>query len=244
MSEGRYYWLKLKRDFFRRHDIKFVESMQNGKDYVLFYLKLLLESIDHDGMLRFNDRGPYNESMLSALTDTNIDIVRSAVKVFTELRMIEVMDDGTFFMNEVQRMIGSASNSDGAARVRRFRESQKQRALQNVTPAVTKDNESKSKSIEIDIKEVPNGTKKSVSRFAPPSVDEVRDYIREHGYIVDADAFCAFYDSNGWKVGRNPMKDWRRALVTWEKRRREQQPKQEQSSPPPARYRRFTDDGF
>ncbi len=56
-------------------------------------------------------------------------------------------------------------------------------------------------------------------RFEKPSVDEVAAYCREQGYSVDSESFVAFYDSNGWKVGRNPMKDWKRALVTWEKRK-------------------------
>lgn len=56
--EKKYYWLKLKRDFFKRHDIRIIEKMQNGKDYVLFYLKMLLESIDHEGELRFSDAIP------------------------------------------------------------------------------------------------------------------------------------------------------------------------------------------
>lgn len=108
-KDKRYYWLKLKRDFFKRHDIQIIESMPNGKDYILFYLKLLCESVDHDGNLRFNEQIPYNEQMLATITNTNVDIVRSAIKVFSELRMMEVMDDGTYFMHEVQKMIGSES---------------------------------------------------------------------------------------------------------------------------------------
>lgn len=107
MAEKRYYWLKLKRDFFKRHDIRIIESMQNGKDYILFYLKLLLESVDHDGTLRFSETIPYNEDMLSVVTNTNVDIVRSAMKLFAELGMVEILDDSTIYMNEVQRMIGS-----------------------------------------------------------------------------------------------------------------------------------------
>lgn len=106
-ESGKYYWLKLKRDFFKRHDIRIIESMPNGKDYVLFYLKLLLESIDHDGELRFSDTVPYNENMLSVITDTNIDIVRAAMKLFIELKMIEVLDDSTIYMSEVRRLVGS-----------------------------------------------------------------------------------------------------------------------------------------
>ena len=124
MADGKkFYWLKLRRDFFKRHDIRIVEEMPNGKDYVLFYLKLLLESIDHEGSLRFSDTIPYNENMLSVITNTNIDIVRAAMKLFTELNLVDIFDDQTIYMNEVQKMIGSESES--ANRVRRFRENQK-----------------------------------------------------------------------------------------------------------------------
>ena len=51
----KYYWLKLEKNFFKRHDIQIIEDMENGKDYVLFYLKLILESMNHEGRLRFND---------------------------------------------------------------------------------------------------------------------------------------------------------------------------------------------
>ena len=145
MAESKkYYWLKLKRDFFKRHDIRIIEEMPNGKDYILFYLKLLCESVDHDGMLRFSDAIPYNEQMLSVVTNTNVDIVRCSIKVFSELNMMDVLDDGTLYMAEVQNMIGSAADNDAANRQRRCRERKKQAALQNVTQTVTKNNESKS----------------------------------------------------------------------------------------------------
>ncbi len=106
-ENGKYYWLKLKRDFFKRHDIRIIEEMPNGKDYILFYLKLLLESIDHEGSLRFSDTIPYNEQMLSVVTNTNIDIVRSAMRLFIELNMMSICDDKTIYMTEVDKLIGS-----------------------------------------------------------------------------------------------------------------------------------------
>ncbi len=157
MSEGRFYWLKLKRDFFKRHDIRIVEGMPNGKDYVLFYLKLLCESVDHEGNLRFSDSVPYNAEMLATITDTNIDVVRSAVKVFTELEMMQIQDDGTIYMNEVARMLGSAVDNPNANRQRAFREKQKSLALsEHYEPViknnacVIKNNESKSKRKDTD----------------------------------------------------------------------------------------------
>lgn len=126
----RYFWLQLKRDFFKRHDIKIVEAMPNGKDYILFYLKLLCESVDHEGNLRFSDEIPYNEQMLSTITNTNIDIVRTAIEVFTKLGMMDILDDGTFYMKGVERMIGCATQDEHTRestrlRVQAFRERQK-----------------------------------------------------------------------------------------------------------------------
>ena len=106
----KYYWLKLKRDFFKRHDIRIIEEMPNGKDYILFYLKLLLESVDHEGTLRFSDTIPYNEQMLSVITNTNVDIVKSAMKIFIDLNMIDILDDRTIYMTEVEKHIGSETS--------------------------------------------------------------------------------------------------------------------------------------
>ena len=60
--------------------------------------------------------------------------------------------------------------------------------------------------------------RKSAQRFSPPSVEEVREYVREKQYNVDPEAFVAFYASKGWKVGNQTMKNWRAAVVTWSKR--------------------------
>ena len=103
----KFYWIKLQKDFFKQHSIKVIEAMPNGKDYILFYLKLLVESVSHNGNLRFSDTIPYNAEMLAAVTNTNIDVVRSATKVFTELKMMEVMDDQTIYMTELKKMVGS-----------------------------------------------------------------------------------------------------------------------------------------
>lgn len=60
--------------------------------------------------------------------------------------------------------------------------------------------------------------KEGAARMARPTLQEVEECIRRRGYHVDAAAFMAFYDSNGWKVGKNPMKSWESALTTWERR--------------------------
>ena len=197
-NSKRYYWLKLKRDFFKRHDIRIIESMPNGKDYILFYLKLLCESVDHEGNLRFSDQIPYSEDMLATITNTNVDIVRSAIRIFTELGMMDIFDDGTYFMNEVDKLIGSAADNDNANRQRRFRERQKLLALQENYDSVTKNNESKSKS------KIQSKSKSNM--FTPPTVDEVKAYCEERKNSVDAERFVDYYASQKWK--RQMVSQW------------------------------------
>ena len=225
MESKKFYWLKLKRDFFKRHDIRIVEEMPNGKDYILFYLKMLVESVDHEGKLRFSDTIPYNEQMLATITNTNIDVVREAMKIFTSLEMIEVIDDGTIFMNETMRMIGSAVDNDNANRQRRFREKKKQESLPavtksnaGITPDVTKDNESKSIEIEKEIELESKEKCEKKSRFIPPTLEQVQDYCEERNSDVDPKRFFEYYQAGGWKDAKgNPVRNWKQKIITWEK---------------------------
>lgn len=67
---------------------------------------------------------------------------------------------------------------------------------------------------------------KTSQRFVAPSVSEVKQYIEEKGYHVDAEQFVDFYDSKGWMVGKNKMKDWKASVRTWEKKVKQEQPVQ------------------
>ena len=78
-DKEKYYWLKLDRYFFKRHDICIMEDMPEGKLLVLFYLKLMVEAIDHEGALRFSDSVPYTEAMLASVTKTDAEFVKQAL---------------------------------------------------------------------------------------------------------------------------------------------------------------------
>ena len=208
MAEAKkFYWLKLKRDFFKRHDIRIIEEMENGKDYILFYLKLLLESIDHEGELRFSETIPYNEKMLSVITNTNIDIVRSAMKVFEELKMIEILDDSTIYMSEVLKLTGS--ETEYAKKKREYRQ-------KLLIERQSEDNVRQEKEIEKEI-EIDKTDKPPRKRFVPPTLEEVKAYCQERKNNVDAERFIDYYTANGWYVGKKKMQDWKAAVRTWEK---------------------------
>ena len=62
---------------------------------------------------------------------------------------------------------------------------------------------------------------RKTTKFVKPTIEEIRAYTTAKHYTFDAEAFFAYYESNGWKVGRNPMKDWRMACTTWQKKQNE-----------------------
>ena len=206
MADKKYYWLKLKRDFFKRHDVRIVEELPNGKEYLLFYLKLLVESIDHEGELRFSDTIPYNEQMLSVITNTNIDVVRSAMKLFVELKMVEVLSDETIYVAEVNNMIGSETKWAEKKRIQRQRDNVPMLSS-NCPTEIEKDKEI----------EQEQDKEKYKRRFTKPTLEEVKAYCYERNKGVDPEKWFNYYSSNGWKVGKNPMKDWKAAVRTWER---------------------------
>ena len=98
-----------------------------------------------------------------------------------------------------------------AERIRNIRNVHVQNVQDVVQTVSKKESKTVSKS-EIKKEEKANG-----SRFAPPTLKEVSDFCRERGNTVDPEKWMAHYTANGWKVGRNPMKSWKAAIVTWEK---------------------------
>lgn len=75
-------------------------------------------------------------------------------------------------------------------------------------------------------------------RFAPPTLQEVKDYCLKMGYThVDAERFIDYYTSNGWMVGKNRMKDWKAAVRNWD--RREKNPQRQDGAAEVAKKNRF-----
>jgi len=63
--------------------------------------------------------------------------------------------------------------------------------------------------------------KENAGKPPRPTLEEIKEYVKKKNYTFDYEAFFNFYESNGWKVGKNPMKSWRAACVTWQKRQTE-----------------------
>ena len=118
----RYYWLKLKEDFFDEDTMGWLEEQDNGKEYCLFYLKLCLKSLKSDGVLvrKVGDMLiPYDVSKIAEITKTQVDIANGALNLLKQIGYIQVLDSGGLFLTQIENMTGS--ETDAAERQRKSR---------------------------------------------------------------------------------------------------------------------------
>ena len=215
-----YYWLKLKDDFVRDKRIKKLRRIAGGDTYTVIYLKMQLLSIKNNGVLIHDGIEDTFAEELALELDEDIDNIKVTLAFLQSNGMIEETQQDHYLMTETIKCIGSESKS--AERVRKHREAKKQQALQcntEVTQSNIEIDIEKEKDIEIELeqdieKEKPKGKAK---RFTKPTLEDVQAYCNERQNNVDAEHFYDYYEANGWKVGKNSMKDWKASVRTWER---------------------------
>ncbi|WP_155962586.1 phage replisome organizer N-terminal domain-containing protein [Streptococcus ruminantium] len=122
----KYYYLKLKDNFFESDEAIILESMPDGYIYSNILLKLYLRSLKNNGLLMFNDLIPYNAQMLATITRHHVGVIEKAIQIFQQLRLIEILDNGAIYMTNIQNFVGqSSTNAD------RMRESRRQLQMLN-----------------------------------------------------------------------------------------------------------------
>lgn len=122
----KYYYLKLKDNFFESDEAIILESMPDGYIYSNILLKLYLRSLKNNGLLMFNDLIPYNAQMLATITRHHVGVIEKAIQIFQQLRLIEILDNGAIYMTNIQNFVGqSSTNAD------RMRESRRQIQMLN-----------------------------------------------------------------------------------------------------------------
>lgn len=228
MSDNKkYYYLRLKDNFFDSDELKILESMKDGYLYSNILLKLYLRSLKNDGKLVVNDRIPYNAEMLASVTGHQVGTIKQALSMFKELGLIEILENGAIYMLDIQNFIGKGSTEADRQRLydRRISDERKQKKLtqsrnleeilEKSTPEIEIELEKKIK-IEKEINSNASTTIKR-KRFEKPTLSEIKQYCIERKNNVDAQHFYDYYESNGWKVGKNSMKNWQAAVRTWEK---------------------------
>lgn len=181
----KYYYLKLKDNFFESEELVLLQSLPEGYIYSDILMKLYLKSLKNEGRLMFKDHIPYNLDMLAIVVRHPAALVKEALRHFRDLGLVDVLDNGAIFMLEIQNFIGKGSSE--ADRKRQYRkkiEEEKQLLLGQMSS------------------ECPNGTNvQQMSQQRPPEIEIELDIEKEIESELDLesnsiDAIAHFYQQN------------------------------------------------
>lgn len=189
MSDSkRYYYLKLKDNFFDSDELMVLESLPDGYMYSNILLKLYLRGLKNDGKLMVNERIPYNSTMLATVTRHPVAVVEKAIKTFIDLGLIEVMENGAIYLLDIQNYIGESSTEADRKRLYRSKidsekhllNGQMSGQMSNECPDITPPEIEIEKEIEIDKeidkdKEPPKSPKRKSTKskqFETPTVQK------------------------------------------------------------------------
>lgn len=213
--EKRYYWLRLHDDFFSSARIKKLRRMAGGDTYLIIYLKMQLKAMKNDGIIRWTGLEENIADELALDLDEKVEDVQMCLAYLLSCGLAETDDSVSYFFPFAVANVGSEGAS--AQRMRDARAKAKTLPANNVRTLCEHRYGEKEieKEKEIDTREEKRGVGRS--KFSPPTIEEVRAYCSERKNGVDPQRFIDHYTANGWKVGKNGMKDWKAAVRTWEK---------------------------
>lgn len=220
-------WIKICTDIFNDEKMLLIESMPDADAIIVIWFKLLCMAgkQNNSGVFMLNDKIAYTDEMLATIFRRPLNTVRLALNTFESFGMIEIVDNVVTIPNwEKHQSLDKleVAREKNRQRVSAYRQRQKLLAsgndYSNGTVMACNDIDiDKEKDKEEDKDKNNKKNNKTTSRFTPPTLGEVQSYCFERNNNVDAERFIDYYTSNGWKVGKNSMKDWKAAVRTWER---------------------------
>lgn len=193
----KYYYLKLKDNFYDSEEMIILQNMPDGYLYSDILMKLYLRSLKNGGKLMFNNLLPYTPSVLAQVVRHQVGTVEKALKIFQDLGLVEILDNGAIYMLDIQNLIGKSSTE--ADRIREYRNkisSDKnsvqmlQQTNDKTTPEIELEIELKKESeielqqeeiVQLDscVDEVVDFYKKNIKDDSPYSTDVLSEYVKK-----------------------------------------------------------------
>ena len=116
----RYYWLKLKIDFFDDKNIKYIRKLADGDKILIVYLRMQLMSLKSEGVINYDSILPSCNEEIALQLDEDVNIVEKTIKILAKLNLIEIMHNKSLYLTAIKDVIGS--ETDAAARMRKMRD--------------------------------------------------------------------------------------------------------------------------
>jgi len=120
-TSKKYYYMRLKENFFDTDEMILLESMPDGILYSNILIKLYLKSLKYEGRLLFKDHIPYNSEMIATVTRHPVGVVEKALQTYKQLGLIDVLPDNVLYMSDIELMIGKTSTEADRKRLARMK---------------------------------------------------------------------------------------------------------------------------
>lgn len=227
MAERRFFWLKLKEDFFESKRIKKLRKLAGGDTLTIIYLKMQLKSIKTDGVLSYTGLEKSFAEELALDLDESSEDVGLLLNYLLSVGLIETSDNINFLLPYAIESTGSEGAS--AERVRNFRDRKALQSNVDVTQVKRIGNVEIEK--EIEIEKDKSSAKRTTRTFKAPTFDEVKSYCDERNNGIDPQHFIDYYQARGWVLSNGKkMVDFKAAIRTWEQRNKKEVPVEEKTT--------------
>ncbi|WP_162270211.1 phage replisome organizer N-terminal domain-containing protein [Christensenella timonensis] len=184
----RFFWLKLKEDFFDEKSVRYLRKLPQGDSIVIVYLKMLLKSLRDEGMIKYEKILPTATEELALYLDEPEAVVALSITAFLKMGLVEQWDNDTFYMAALQHMIGSESAS--AARMRKHREIQAQKRLLSQSDALVTQGDADVTVSDTEIELEIDQEKENIEEDEEARAREISEYyLPKHVYEHFADLF-------------------------------------------------------
>ena len=109
-QKSRYYFCQFKKDFFKDHPHDVIRSFEGGREAMLLYIELLLESAGHEGHLLFNDHMPFTPELIAAKFQTPIEVVKRSLEILESVEIVTRDESGELILKDFHKYVGSRTN--------------------------------------------------------------------------------------------------------------------------------------
>jgi len=205
----RFFWLKLKTNFFNQPRLKKLRRMQDGDRLLLIYIKILLLSVPTDGKVIFEGLEDSLAEELALALDEDPSDVRTVLDFLGKFDLIEEVAENEYVLPEAVNSIGS--ETDSAERMRKLRSKQASQCDSDVQTCDT----------DIDIEpEIEQIRGDQDCTLCPPAWVDVHEFFFEKKIVsFSAEEFIEFNEARNWKIDGDPIRDWKALAVAWNKKK-------------------------
>ena len=219
----RFYYLKMRFDFFERPEIMMIMSMENGPAIITLFIQMIGKAANRAGYLKFSDSEPYTADIISIVFRTTKDIATAALVALQRFHLIDILDDKTIVILNINDFVGSETVWAEKKR--------QQRDKKGTKKGQSKDNEgtmSPKCPIEIDIdiekdieidkeieKEKEDDDLNGID-VVTHARDEIVEFCQKNCPHIDPNGFFNYYERRGWTIKGERIDDWRSLAAAWE----------------------------